>query len=485
MPKKFIAIIIGLVVIIGGGIGAYFYFTNTPKNKYLLSEKKSYEAMNEYVGQRFESELAMQKDMTDDSYKMGASLYANVPDELIESMGIPASMVNSSKIEMSAAHDPNNKTSRISINPTVADSEIGNIVWSADKSYQYIEAPVLKTPLKFKNAEIIKSIEKLTGEKLSDTQGITNETLNLNTLMSSTVTQDDIDEITSRYLRFILEEIDGDKFTKGEDKVTVLGKEKTLDSVTLNLKPEDVKKLILSTLKEMKTDKDIQKIVKDTDVSIEYKKEIDDIIKEVEKAEKKEFPTIKSVIYVEGKDVQKRLMTVDFDGDALNVEMDTNIAKDIDMKLVVGSNEQPEFIQLEGSSKGKDDVKDHYTLTVGDEISADITNKETLKDKTRQDAVVFNINADTENYVVKYDQKLMTDAKNNKQTSKGVISFDMGGEPIQIHVDTDTVLKEKLDVKLADAQDMNDFTEEEMNQLKQDASSKMLGLYFTLMGAAQ
>lgn len=485
MSKKFIAIIIGLVVVIGGGLGAYFYFTNTPKNKYLLSEKNAYDALKEYMGQRFESELAMQNNMTENSYKAGVSLYADVPNGLVESLGIPSSMVNSSKIELAAAHDPKNETSRISINPTLADSEIGKRVWSADKSFQYIDAPVLKQPLKFKNTEIIKGLEKLTGEKLANTQGLTNEALNLNTLMSSAITQDDMDEITGRYLRFILEAIDEDKFTKGKETVKVLGESEKLNSVTLDLKPADVKKVILATMKEMKADKDIQKIVKNTDASIDYKKEMDRLIKEVEKAQKKDFPTIKSTIYVDGKDIQKRLLTVDFDGNALTAEMDTKVAKDVEMNLVVGSEEQPGFLQLEGSSKGDKEVTDQYKLTVDDEFSVQLTNKETLKDKTRQDAAVIKINDTTEDAVVNYNQKLMTDTKNNKQTSEGVISFDVQGETVKIHVDTDTVLKEKLDVKIKDAQDMDNLTEAEMNRLKENASNELLGLYFTLIGAAQ
>lgn len=486
MSKKLIAIIISLVVVIGGGIGTYFYFTNTPKNKYLLSEKQSYDAINSYVGERFEQELAMQKGMSDESYKFGGSIHAEVPDALLETVGIPASMVNSSKIELSAANDPDNKTSQISINPTLADSEIGNIVWSADKSYQYIEAPLLTQPLKFKNSEIIKGIEKLTGESIASTDGLTNDTLNLNTLMTSSINQEDIDEITGRYLRFILEEIKDENFTKGSGEVTVLGEKKKLDSVTINLKAEEVRELLLAILKEVKSDKDIKKIVAQSDVSIEYEKELENIIKEVKDADKKDFPTIESTIYVDGKDIQKRLIAIELDGESVKVELDTKIDKDIEMKLAMGTKDEPNAITIEGSSKGKDTVTDEYKLTLENELSAVITNKETLKDKTRTDEAVLKINEGKEGeFVLNLSQKLMTDVKNNKQTSEGIVSFDVSGETVKIHLDSNSVLKEALDLNIKDAQDINTLSDKELEKIKEDASSKMMGIYFTLIGAAE
>lgn len=485
MPKKNIAIIIGLVVIVGAGIGTYFYVTNTPKNKYLLSEKQSYDAINEYIGERFKPELDLQKDLADDKYNMNFTVQAEVPGKLAEVFGLPDSLVNSSKLEMSAAHDPDNKTSEISINPTIANNEIGKMAWSADGKNQYLQAPLLKNPLKMKNKEIIKGLEKLTGENIDDIEGLTNDTLNLNTLMSSPVTQDDIDEITGRYLRFVLEEIDEDNFTKGSGKVKVLGEKKELDSIQLDVTPKEVKQITLATLKEIKSDKDIEKIVEKSDQSIDYKKEVENMIKEVKDTEDKNFPTIKSIIYVDGKDIQKRLMTIDFDGDVFKLALDTNIHEDIEMKLVAGSKGQADFVKIEGSSKGKDTVTDEYKLTVDGDFTTTLLNEETWKDKTRTDAAILKINEGTEEFVINMNQKLTTDGKNNKQTSKSVVAFDVSGDTVEIHADSNVVLKEDVAIKVEGAEDVNELSAEELQQIRDDASNELMNIYLTIIGATE
>lgn len=483
MSKKVLGIIIAVVVVLAGaGVGTYFYLTNTPKNKYLLSEKQSYDAINTYFSDRFKQEMELQDGMAESSYKAGVSLNAEVPGTLLESVDIPESMVNSSKIDFNVAHDPENNTSQIAINPTIADNEIGNMAWSADKEFQYIEAPLLESPLKFKNDAIIQGLEKLTGEKMSDTEGLTNETVNLNTLMSSTVTQADIDKITAHYLKFILEEINEDNFTKDSGKVDVLGKEEKLDSITMDLKAKDVKQLTIATLKEMKADKDIEKIISKADQSIDYKKELDTLIKDAENADEKDFPAIKSIIYVDGKDVQKRVITMEAQGEKVKIDLDTKIGKDIEIKAVFGADDTAEVVTLEGSSKGQGDVKDSYTINMQDSFKAVITNEESLKDKTRTDAMVVKVDADGQTFEVKYDQSLMTDVKNNEQTSKGVVAFDISGETVKLNIDTTAKLKEAFKVDVKDAKDVNEMTDAEVEKVQTDVSSNLMGIYYGLMG---
>lgn len=166
MTKKAIAIVVALVVLVAaGGFGVYYYFTNTPKNKYLLSEKKSYEDVSNYLSERYKDEMALSNKMPNESYKSSITLGAELPETLTSGLGIPADLIKSSKIELSAAHDPKNSASQLAINPTIGDSKMDAFIWSADAKYQYLQGPILKNPLQFNNDQFIEGLEKLTGKK--------------------------------------------------------------------------------------------------------------------------------------------------------------------------------------------------------------------------------------------------------------------------------------------------------------------------------
>ncbi|GEK30618.1 hypothetical protein KZO01_09270 [Kurthia zopfii] len=487
MSKKVIAAIVAaVVVLVGGGVGAYFYITNTPKNAYLLSEQKSFESLNKYFSERYKNELKLADEMADDSYNGSVTLGAELSEGLISTMGIPESMVNSSKIEISAAHDPKNKSSQFAINPTIADSEIGNMSWSADKEFQYIEAPILPQPLKFKNNEIIAGIEKLTGEKMEDTEGLTNETLNLNTIMSSSITKDDMDKIVEHYLKFVIENIDEDLFKKDKGQVEVLGNKQKLNNITLDMKDSDVKKLIIAVLKEAKDDKDLAKIFEKSDASIDYKKELEKVIKDAEKAENKDFPAIKSVIYVDGKDILKREMTITADGEITKFDLDTKIDKEIDMALSISAKDAANFATIKGTSKGNKDFKDDYTLTINDEgtdaTTINLTNDEKVDGDKRTNDLAVKFASGSEEYAVNYKQDMTTDVKNNNQKSSGTVSFDVQGETVKIFVDTKTKVKEALKVDVPEAQDVNQMSDKELQKVKDEVSQKVLGLFMAVQG---
>lgn len=132
--KKSKGLIIGLIaaiVLISGGVAAYFFMTNTPKNAYLLSEKKSMDNMSKYLETRFPEESKFQQKLKDESYASNLKLGVDVPESLTDGFGVSKSMVDSSNIILDLAHNGKEKKSKISITPTIADNNIGAFTWSA------------------------------------------------------------------------------------------------------------------------------------------------------------------------------------------------------------------------------------------------------------------------------------------------------------------------------------------------------------------
>lgn len=121
-----IGIIVALLALGGGGYAAYNFFTNTPKNLYLLSEQQSMKSLSEYVEKRYPEEMKFQKEMKDNSYDTTLNISADIPETLLESANVPKSVVDASSIQFHMAHDPKAENSILAFNPTIADEKIGS-----------------------------------------------------------------------------------------------------------------------------------------------------------------------------------------------------------------------------------------------------------------------------------------------------------------------------------------------------------------------
>ena len=83
---------------------------------------------------------------------------------------------------MSYGHDP--KKSMINLEPTITDSA-GKFQLAADKDKHYFESPLFKGKYSVNNSDLLSTYSKLTGEdeEIAKENGITNQQLNLNTLL--------------------------------------------------------------------------------------------------------------------------------------------------------------------------------------------------------------------------------------------------------------------------------------------------------------
>lgn len=488
LTKKAIAIVVALVVLVAaGGFGVYYYFTNTPKNKYLLSEKKSYEDVSNYLSERYKDEMALSNKMPNESYKSSITLGAELPETLTSGLGIPADLIKSSKIELSAAHDPKNSASQLAINPTIGDSKMDAFVWSADAKYQYLQGPILKNPLQFNNDQFIEGLEKLTGEKMSTEDGLTNDTLNLNSIMSTPISQDELNDLVNRYMKFTIDQLNDDLFKKGSEEVDVFGKKQKLDTITLDMKNTDVKNLTIAVVEEASNDKDLQKLLKQSDATIDVKKELQTVLKSLKETKAADFPAIKSIIYVDGKTILKRDIVIGIDEEKLHIVADTKVDKEVQLKVVGTDKEQTGTLTIEGSSTGSKDFKDDYTIKLSDQdtpmFEIQLTNDEKVDGKKRTNAMALNFTApDEDPFKITYDQEMTTDVKNNSQDSKGTVAFDVQGENIKLFVDTKTKLKEPLKLDVPNAKNVNDMTEDEVIKLREEVTNVFTSLFMGLGG---
>ena len=134
--KIILPIVVGLLLVLGIAWGVYAFITNTPKNTYLLSEKKTAKNLNSYVNDRFENEMKFQEKYNDNSFLSKFEISADASKDFIEDLGLPKSVVDGTKLEGTIGHDPKSKKSIVNMSPTIVDEEIGKFQASADDQNQ-------------------------------------------------------------------------------------------------------------------------------------------------------------------------------------------------------------------------------------------------------------------------------------------------------------------------------------------------------------
>ncbi|MBE9429666.1 DUF6583 family protein [Staphylococcus warneri] len=471
--KIILPIVVGLLLVLGIAWGVYAFITNTPKNTYLLSEKKTAKNLNSYVNDRFENEMKFQEKYNDNSFLSKFEVTADASKDFIEDLGLPKSVVDGTKLKGTVGHDPKSKKSTVSLSPTIVDEEIGKFQTSADDKNQYYQSPFFKDTYSIKNSEIIDGLAELQDVDASELKdkGYSNVNFNLNNQLGVLQTrQDDVDKITKRYTDLIADKLDDDDFKKGDkEKVKIDGETKKIKPVTLTISREKAKKITVAALKKAKNDKELLRLSNMNEK--EYNKSIKDALKDAQDAQDKDFPKIESKIYQEKHQILKRDITItDSDDKKITIKGTNKIDDDLKVDYKVSGNDNT--FEIKGTSKKKDDTyKDKYTLTSSidyDRYTLDIDNKETQSDSKRKDAGTVTIDDGTDNYDIDYENNLDTDTKNNQQKQKLNVEFKIENEPINIILNADTKLKEKIDFDTKGAKDFNDLSEKDKEKLAKE-----------------
>lgn len=487
MSKKIKLLIIGLVIgfiaLVGiGGAATYYFLTNTPKNAYLISEQESAKQLKDYFNERFENEAEFQEKMADESYDSTLKFGAEVPDSLLSMIGVQKSVVDSSNIILNVGHDSKKDNSKLSIKPTIADNEIGNFQWSADKDNQYLETPLFDDIYKVKNDEIKKGVEKASGSSMESVEGqeITNDSLNLNTILSSSqVKQDDIDKITKRYSDLVIDQLEDDNFEKDKEKTKVFGEEEELEKLTMNLNSKDTKKIVIAILEEAKKDKELKELIEKQGNVSNYDSELEDLVKEAKDASASKYPKVKSVIYVDDKKILKRDLTITGEDDLkLNLKGTSKIEDGLQVDYKLTAPGEDGRFTLKGKSSGDDTITDKYNIAFEQDMSSttelNFENKSKVDGDKRVDQGKFKFNSGSGTPVeLDYDHDLTTDVKNNNQKQKLEVSFDNNGEEIKIMMDGKTELKKDVKFDKKDAIDFNSLSDSEIADLNRDIQDKI------------
>lgn len=481
--KKVGIIVAILAVLAAAGGGAYYYFTNTPKNLFLLSEKKSLEDYSDYANSRFEQETEFQEKTAKEAYSNVIKLAVDVPESVLNEFGIPTSLLDSTSVEFVQAHDPKANKSEVSFTPTIGGGSTDPFTWFSDDKAQYVKAPLFNDTLMVKNDEMEQAYEKLVGESAPKEMDL--NALNLNKLMDSNLTVEDLNDIQQRYIKVIVDSLEDDQFEKKDATTKIFDKEQKLSAVTMTMKKADVQRVGTNIIKELRDDKQLKEMYDSSSAVYgeqSYDSLLDDLQKEVDDVNVDEVVVTN---YIDGKDVLKRDIVIKQDGKEL-AKMNTTQQFDNGVKMDATFVDETGFtINVKGTSTGTDDAKDDYTLTTSSDedgispVEITVKNEATLKGSERKgtlDVAVKDEEA-TEPFTVKTAYTMDTDKKNNTQKSNADITIPMGDDNIVVHYNMDTTLKAKLDFDTKNAKDLNALSDAEL----QEVQGNLLTNVFTIV----
>lgn len=286
--------------------------------------------------------------------------------------------------------------------------------------------------------------------------------------------QEDVEKLIKRYTDLVIDQLEDDDFEKGKkEKVKIDGETKNLKPITLNISRDKAKKITVAALKKAKNDKELQRLSSINEK--EYKKEIEEQLEDAQDKQTKEFPKIKSTIYQQKHQILKRNITItDSDGEKTTIK-GTNVIDDnieVDYKVTSDGNTH----NIKGSSKKdgkhyKDDYK--YSGDVDYErLNVHLNNKESVKDSKRKDTGTITIDNAIDHYKVNYEDNLETDAKNNLQKQTLNIGFKLDEEPINIVINANSKLKERIDFNTDNATDFNSLSKKDKDKLSDEIKDK-------------
>lgn len=187
---------------------------------------------------------------------------------------------------------------------------------------------------------------------------------------------------------------------------------------------------------------------------------------------------MKSIIFVDGKEILKRDLTITNKDDEQVKLTGANVIDDgvqVDYKLSVPDNE--DVITLKGKSTDGDNISDKYKLNVKENeysnTMVQLDNKSKVDGDKRTDKGTVTLTPSTgSKFDLNYENNLTTDVKNNEQKQKFNISFEQNGEPIKLMIDGKTELKKDIKFKKDGAVDFNTLSSSEVDDIGDEVQDK-------------
>jgi len=261
--KKFTVAIISAIfalLVVGGGVFAFFNMQKSPKDQLLLAEINSWSQLSEAFKSRYQPEVDWAKKAettpTEYTYNIGASVDGDFYS--YEEM-MAAEIVNNSSLTLDVQMDPKKQLMKADLGADVNGVTI-------DKLSAYITTKELMFGFPFTD-DILQLKDEDFGSfmKTMDPSYEGTETLGLSDWMGKNIfSKENQDYLMKEYLLFFYNAIPQDAFKESSEKVDVFGDNLDATKITMDLSGDQIKDILVKVLEKAKNDPKFEDIILET-----------------------------------------------------------------------------------------------------------------------------------------------------------------------------------------------------------------------------
>ncbi|MDY0405393.1 DUF6583 family protein [Virgibacillus sp. 179-BFC.A HS] len=158
--KKLLAIILVAVLVVAGAVAAFALLNKSPKAKYFLAEKQSFDKVAEHVKEQYQPEVdwyeITQKNPVKNDFELTGNYESPYGGFSTDDMFSPEQIVNNSKLKVSTQTDLENKKATMTLNGSMGEIETGDIAFSIDSHKLSAKLPFLDELLQIKDKDLAK-----------------------------------------------------------------------------------------------------------------------------------------------------------------------------------------------------------------------------------------------------------------------------------------------------------------------------------------
>lgn len=499
--KGLIIGIILAIVVVAGGVSAFFLLGSSPKKDYLVAEKATIEQATDLLKERYANEVKWAETQLDKPVESSLKLSADWNDQNIDpSLREVQSIVNNSELVFDSIYDAKKEQLEVGLSGSLGTFAVDPVLMNLDAENLFLSLPFTKDVL-FVNG---KDFGKLMKEFDPYYEGP--EEIDFSTLF-------DQEQLASRkfqayvldeYGEFLYKELPEDAFESEKEELEVFGEKVKTEKITMNLTEQQTKDVLKSLLEKMQKDEELKKLLADTiteqstggmfampggeeytkDMMEEFESGIQEVLNTID--ENLQMPNgIQSTIWVNKKSIVKRSLAVSAGPDGeLKIEGEQLLEKDqqqwaYDFVVLDTSINEENKVTFTGDlnwdgKKGNDTMK-----LVVEDVEFGYEAEETLDGKTR----TFNRGIQFQD---PYDQfKLVWDGKATHEKDSATASHQLkvdGDIPyvgdITVNLDTEgKIVKEVKMPSKEDAVNIGEMSAQELEDYMMNEIMPQFGMW--------
>ncbi|HLR14281.1 MAG TPA: DUF6583 family protein [Bacillota bacterium] len=266
LSKKTLAIIFGLLLIIGGSVTAYILLDQTTKEKYFSAEKETLDFLGEQFEEKFKLESAWSEKTSEQASKSEHRMNVRLGEADLGGGHVGGfntlDLLSNATLLFDIQRDPNEKAVALHLGVDFANMDLGNIGATVSEHDLYVELPFTEDILHIQDSEINELLYEIDPYTFSEPDPIDFDSL-FDVFSNDLFADDDMEYLQEEYIEYMYDELPETAFEEENDSIEVHGKKIKANKITFHLTEDELKTLLEDVLRKLTNDDRVKEMVTD------------------------------------------------------------------------------------------------------------------------------------------------------------------------------------------------------------------------------